>query len=221
MAEEYNIESLDSHTSYKEALYFIVTLLLPNMEHYLEEEGRYYGRVKSYMDSMKLAKSQGDEKINESDKIHYGKILSVIRTQIKKDFNRLGNRKMSCADRIIIMSRWILKIADFIPKDDYKFQRELTTFSRVLEHMYDNIRNHSKKDNFHVLTKLIERAINNGEYSEKSLLSIDLINEGLRKTRDDDNKRKKKLIIKTEKAILKEDQKLMKEIDFNKEEEGE
>lgn len=206
---EENSNVLDSHTVYKEALYYICTLLIPNMEYYLEEEGRYYGRVKSYLDSIKLAKSQGEELITDQDKQNYGKILSIIRGQIKKDFSRLGNRRMSCADRIIIIIRWLLKIVDFIPLENYKFQKQALTFSRIIEHLFDNIRNHSKKDVFNNMTKLIERAINNGEFSDTVLLSINLVNSTLA------NKKPTSRSASIQEELIKESNQVLSEIDFS------
>lgn len=212
------MEELNSHTVYKEALYYACTMLIPSLEHYLGEEKRYYGKVKSYLDSIKGAKESGEQKMTDSDKDIYGKVLGLIRIQIKKDFMRLGNRRMSCADRIIIICRWILRIVEIIPDDPegYKYQKESGTFSRVLEHMFDNIRNNSKNDKFTNLTKLIERSINNGEIGNISLLSIDLINSGLR-NRYNDPRKKKELKIKKEKIIKSETKKLIGEIDLDQE----
>ena len=182
--------TIDSFNFYKESLYYLCNLLIPNLEYYLQEEGRYYGRVKSYLDSIKLAEKNGKEKIDDTNTIHYGKVVSLVKNQIKRDFQRLSKRRMSCADRIIILMRWILKIIDFVPSEDFKFEKESQTYAKILEHLYDNIRNKSKKDTFKVLTKTIERIMNGGEYGNSIVLSIDLVNTGFKK--DLEGKRKKK-----------------------------
>ena len=182
--------TIDSFNFYKESLYYLCNLLIPNLEYYLQEEGIYYGRVKSYLDSIKLAEKNGKEKIDDTNTIHYGKVVSLVKNQIKRDFQRLSKRRMSCADRIIILMRWILKIIDFVPYEDFKFEKESQTYAKILEHLYDNIRNKSKKDTFKVLTKTIERIMNGGEYGNSIVLSIDLVNTGFKK--DLEGKRKKK-----------------------------
>lgn len=145
-------------------------------------------------------------------------MVFLIKNQIKRDFQRLSRRKMSCADRIIIMIRWILKIIDFIPSENFKFEKESLTFARIIEHLYDNIRNKSKKDTFKVLTKLIEKIMNNGEYGSSMALSIDLINTGFKKDSEGKRKKKEYTLNNSLEILSQRSSIILSEIDLNKKE---
>ena len=126
--------TIDSFNFYKESLYYLCNLLIPNLEYYLQEEGRYYGRVKSYLDSIKLAEKNGKEKIDDTNTIHYGKVVSLVKNQIKRDFQRLSKRRMSCADRIIILMRWILNL---IKKNKIKAAEAFILYRKKREEIRD------------------------------------------------------------------------------------
>lgn len=116
------------------------------------------------------------------------------------------------------MIRWILKIIDFIPSENFKFEKESLTFTRIIEHLYDNIRNKSKKDTFKVLTKLIEKIMNNGEYGSSMALSIDLINTGFKKDSEGKRKKKEYTLNNSLEILSQRSSIILSEIDLNKKE---
>lgn len=162
---------------YKEGIFDVCTYLLSEMKVFLEIENRYYGRVKSYMNNIRDAVKDSEKKTNEEDFDTYGRILYILRPQIYKDFSRLGKKKLSPADRIIVIIHKILSILESIDLQDeiFKYEREARIINKVITKMYDNIRNRGKEDSLYYLTDLIIQSISQERFGKKIYDQLDLI----------------------------------------------
>ena len=84
--------------------------IMADLRGYLVEEDRYFGIMKSYMKSIADAYSSiyGDPDIDEE---YFGKILSIHKPMLKREFQRLVyNRKLSKADSCITLLHKIYEI---------------------------------------------------------------------------------------------------------------
>lgn len=181
---------------YCEGIYDICSFLYTEMVYFLEKENRYYGKVKSFMNNIRDAFQSSNQKISEEDIEIYGRVLYIVRFQIYKDFTRLGQKKLSPADRIIVLIKNLLDLSDniIINRDEYKFEKETRTIKKVIYRMFENIRNRGKEDSLYTLSNLINQSIVDEKYGKISYNTFDLVSIEYPKP--------KELILKGEETLM-------------------
>ena len=141
---------------------------------FLTDEGRYYGKVKSFINNIRdaLADIVNNTTPEELDK--YERVLGIIKGTLYKEFRRLGRRRLSPADRTIVLFNKLLDLIDEIPSDDFRYERGIRTMKKVITKLYDNIRNPGKKDSLFALTELIQSSVSSEKWYKFRINTLDL-----------------------------------------------
>lgn len=145
----------------------IVDFLFVDMQQLLKEEDRCFGIVKSYIHSISEAYSKINKDVDEETTVIYGKILYLFKPILRKEYKRLVERHLSPADADICIIRKLLSIIEEVPEFTYK--KEVKTIKKVIDKLWENIRNRSKKDNFYNLANLIKTYMTSGVIGKHSL----------------------------------------------------
>ena len=122
----------------------VTDFLCSSLKVFLEREGRYVGIVRSYISSLDSAYEKFNESLTEDESNVYGKILYLIKPLIVKEFNRLGSKKLSDGDCVILMIRKIISIIK--ESENFSHNKELKTIFKIINRFYGNIKNKNKKD---------------------------------------------------------------------------
>ena len=146
---------------YVDGLLDVIDYLYLELKQFLTKEGRCFGIIKSYLHSVqdaytKIFKDVDDEKIEV-----YGRVLYLYKPLLRKEFTRLVERSLSPADAVIVIIRKLLSIVDEV--QEYEHRREVKTIKKVTEKMYDNIRNHAKKDSLFLLANTVKTYMDQGK----------------------------------------------------------
>ena len=100
-----------SSGEYCEALLDICQFLHCEMQYFLECDGRFRGGAKTYWCNMREAWKKMNRSVTEEDIELYGQILFILRSSIYKEFSRLKVKRLSAADRIIVIIKKTIEIA--------------------------------------------------------------------------------------------------------------
>lgn len=179
----------------------ICDFLYSEMTYFLQEEDRYYGTVKSYANNLRdCFRSISKDPAGWENIDSLGRVLYVLRPQIYKDFSRLGQKKLSGADRIICIMRKLLELSAEVCRESnipQPYPKETKTIQKVLGKLWDNIRNKAKSDSLYSLSDLFRTASGTGRWGKYSYDILDLISL--------EHPKPKKLDLRSPKAIeLKE-----------------
>ena len=163
-----------SSTEWKEGLMIVCNPLRTELINFLTDEGRYYGKVKSFINNIRdaLADIVNNTTPEELDK--YERVLGIIKGTLYKEFRRLGRRRLSPADRTIVLFNKLLDLIDEIPSDDFRYERGIRTMKKVITKLYDNIRNPGKKDSLFALTELIQSSVSSEKWYKFRINTLDL-----------------------------------------------
>ena len=153
---EYN--KLNS-TEWKEGLMDVCGFLRIEMIQFLKDEGRYYGVVKSFLNNLRDSLEHQESKTTPEEIEKYGRVLNLIKSSLCNEFRRLGRRRLSPADRVIVMYKKILELIDEIQVDNFRYHREISTMKRVIGKLWGNIRNNGKNDSLFALSELIRSSV--------------------------------------------------------------
>lgn len=144
----------------------VTDFLCSSLKLFLEKEGRYLGIVKSYMSSIDNAFERFNNDLEEEDYAIFGKILYLLKPIIVREFSRLRRKKLSEGDCVILIIRKLLLIIG--EGSDYSHKKEQKTILKIVNKLFDNIRNGGKKDvmyNFSNQVKLLKHSGAIGKYT--------------------------------------------------------
>lgn len=145
---------------------------------FLKDEGRYFGKVKSFMNNLRDAFWSFEGGTTEEEMDSYGRVLGVLRSTIYREFRRLGYRRLSSADRVICIMKKILELIDEIELEEsegeFRYTREVNTCRKVINRMFENICIHGKNDDLTILSDLILESANSERYCKFTADMIDL-----------------------------------------------
>lgn len=165
-------------TVYATGLLRLLQFLFCDMNDFLEKEGRRFGIVLSYLNSI----YQTYQKINFQEDLEiYNRILFLYRPVVLREYKRLCKRKVSEADSVIVIAKNILDLILEIP--EYQYNKEARTLEKIITKLFDNIRNKSKNIELGLLMGLLRRYIEIGAIGKYSLDHISLQEEEIKKIR--------------------------------------
>ena len=144
----------------------VTDFLCSSLKIFLEKEGRFLGIVKSYMSSIDDAFNRFNNSLEEEDYEVFGRILYLLKPIIIREFSRLKRKRLSEGDCVILIIRKLLTIIEECP--EYSNKKELKTILKIINKLFDNIRNKGKKDvmyNFSNQVKILKNSGNVGKYS--------------------------------------------------------
>lgn len=138
-----------SEEVYISGLFDIVQWLILDMEEYAKEERRFFGIMPTYFATMRLSISEFNSDCTEMDCDIYGKIFYLLKPIIVNEFSRLENKKLSKADRLIVISKRILDLLELVGSDvDVDYSKEkldnIKATNVIITKMFDRIRNDGK-----------------------------------------------------------------------------
>lgn len=164
-----------SEDLFSSGLLDVIDFLSFNLKTFLEKEGRYLGIVKSYTNSMDKAFDKFNEDLSDEDISVFGKILYLLKPTLVREFLRLRNKKLSEGDCTILMIRRLLNIINENP--DYSHKKEVKTLLKIINSMYDNIRNKNKKDSMYNFSNTIKNLKQSGSIGKYSIDTLELTSE--------------------------------------------
>lgn len=135
---------------YASGLTRLVEYMLVDLNDLLEKEGRRFGIVLSYLDSIyqECQKMTLDNDDETSEKIIY-----LFKPLILAEHKRLIKKHLSKADSVITLLRKLLEIIQSVT--DFPYQKEIDSLKKIVDKLWDNIRNKSKLTNLENFEKTI------------------------------------------------------------------
>lgn len=181
---------------YCEALLDICQFLHCEMQYFLECDGRFRGGAKTYWCNMREAWKKMNRSVTQEDIEIYGQVLFILRGSVYKEFSRLKNKRLSCADRITVIIKKTLEIITEYMPDDFRFRRELDSAYKAVSRLYENIKCWGKKDPLFAYSSKIRSAIEERKSGKYPLDDFDLFHV--------ENPKPKTLELRGEKTIMSE-----------------
>ena len=124
---------------YASGLTRLVEYMLVDLNDLLEKEGRRFGIVLSYLDSIyqecQKMTLDNDDDISE-------RIIYLFKPLILAEHKRLTKKHLSKADSVITLLRKLLEIIQSVT--DFPYQKEIDSLKKIVDKLWDNIRNKSK-----------------------------------------------------------------------------
>lgn len=160
---------------YLDGLLDITQTLVLELEKLLDTEGRKFGIMISYLDSMFEAFTKAEEGVEESTYEIYEKILYLYKPLILKEYRKLRRRNLSKADCIIVILKRVLEV--ITEKPDWEHVKNARTIHKIVTKLFDNIRNTGKKASLSSLTGYIENYLDLGVVGKYRLDHISIEEE--------------------------------------------
>lgn len=163
--------------SYLEGLFNIVDSMCRDMRDLMAEEDRCFGIVRSYLSSIRSTFSDTFKDVVDEDLDLFGRIMYVLKPFLQKDLYRLIRKGLSPADSIICLIRKVLIIMDNSCKDDYYLKRKIKIVLKIINKLYDNIRNKAKEDTIFILSNTIHSCIEEQKIGRAPFKTFSIISE--------------------------------------------
>lgn len=170
-ADKYTTIGLDYFVS---SLLDIVDILRVKIVQRLEEEGRYFGLAKSYMDSICSEFDKINKNVTEEDVEIFGRTLFLLKPLLIREFKRSVGKGLSAADTIILISRKILEICIASSPKHYHIQ-EAKVIKSILDKFHGNMRNKFKDESYFFLATTIYEALEKEMAGRYQLDDIELL----------------------------------------------
>ena len=159
-------------THYASGLLRLSQYLFVDLSDLLEAEGRRFGIVISYLDSVyntcKRIDITPDEETNE-------KIIYLYKPIVISEFKKLCRKHVSRADSVIVILKKILEAIDSIENTEYP--KETKTLLKIVTKLYDNIRNKAKLYPLPQLTLALEEFIGQGVVGKYGVDKFSILEE--------------------------------------------
>lgn len=152
-----------SEEVYISGLFDIIQWLVMDLENYCKEENRYFGIMPTYFKTMKDEFNNFNIGCTDDLCTLYGKIFYLYKPVIVKEFCKLETRRLSKADRLIVMMKRIL---DMLEEEGSKREhiklRNIKNVNAIITKMFDRIRNDGKKAGLNWMIKVMRLNIETG-----------------------------------------------------------
>ena len=164
---EYVAESI-----YTSGLMRLVEYLLVDLSDLLETEGRRFGIVISYLTSIY---NECQKMRLECDDETSGKIIYLFKPLVISEFKRLCRKHVSRADSVIVIIRELLMI--ITENGNFMYPKEAATLLKIINRLFDNIRNKAKNTNLEHLRKGISDFMDEGIVGKYELEKFSILEE--------------------------------------------
>ena len=142
---------------YASGLTRLTEYMMADLSDLLEAEGRRFGIVLSYLASI----TQECQKMAlENDDETSEKIIFLFKPLIISEYRRLVKKHLSKADSVIVLLVKMLEIISQVP--DFPYQKEIGSLQKIIEKLFDNIRNKAKYTGLDYLEKTITEFMEEG-----------------------------------------------------------
>lgn len=146
---------------YINGLVRICRFLIEDLSYYLEQEGRRFGIVLKYFNTIDDNFLYIPEPIDELG--IYNKISFLIKPLILTEFKKLQKRKVTEADAvIIILSKLLPFILEVDTDEEYEYTDYVKEINRIVQLLFDNIKNRNKKCQLVPLISSLRHYVNCG-----------------------------------------------------------
>ena len=160
-------------TQYQEGIFDICDFLVCELISFLKDEGRYKFRMIDYMNTIEEQYDIANRKQTEEDVNIYGRVLYVLNRSITKEYIRLRTKRLSPADSLICIILKLFNVSETLDGEN-KFISEQTKVKEIIQKLYDNIRNRSKKDHLWRIENTIRDSVSINKWGTLSLDEFDL-----------------------------------------------
>lgn len=161
-----------SDVEYADCLFRGIQYLILDLNKYLEQENRRFGIVISYLNSIYQAYKRTDFTGIEENS---NRVLYLLKPLILKEFRSLHKLQISNADCVIILLKKFLEI--ILSVENYKYNKEARTVYKIIEKLFNNIRNRSKNSDRKFFTDTIIKYLESGQIGKYFLESFSIIEE--------------------------------------------
>lgn len=163
---------IDEELKIPEQLYLsgilnLIEDMIYEMENQMEKEGRHFGIVLSYFNSIRQAYNKINSDISDSDLEIYGRIIFLYKNLIYKEYKKLCKKRLSKADALITILRKLLGIFKDLGQDHPK-NKEAETVGKIIEKLWENIRNPKKNADLYNMCETIRTFIKEGKVGKYS-----------------------------------------------------
>ncbi len=143
---------------YVSGLLYLSRNLFYELKDELAEEKRFFGIVLTYNRTLQSAYTTLFDEVTDEEEDVYQRIIYLYKQIIVKEHKKLTRRGLSRADAIIVLINKILDIIGEVPSlQEYPNKKEYIKIKKVIDKLYDNIRNRSKKSKLYTLTNWIKK----------------------------------------------------------------
>lgn len=159
-----------SEEVYMDGIFDIIQWLVCDLETYVKDEGRYFGIMPTYFKDMRKIISSFNTGCTEDLCDIYGKIFYLFKPIIINEFMRLGIKRLSNADRIIVIMK---KILDMLEEEgtnrNHEKLKNFKDLNSIITKMFDRIRNNNKKTNLRLLINTFKQYIDLGKVGKMNV----------------------------------------------------
>lgn len=157
---------------YTSGLVRLVEYMLVDLNDLLEKEGRRFGIVLSYLDSIyqecKKMELSSDDETSE-------RIIYLFKPLVIVEFKKLCRKHLSKADSVITLLKKLLEIISEV--EDFPYQKEITSLQKIIEKLWDNIRNKSKLTGLDSFEETIKEYMEEGVVGKYSAEKFSILEE--------------------------------------------
>ena len=183
-------------THYASGLLRLSQYLFVDLSDLLESEGRRFGIVISYLDSVYHTCQRTDISYDEETN---KKIIYLYKPIIISEFKKLCRKHVSRADSVIVILKKLLETIDGIENTEYP--KEIKTLLKIVTKLYDNIRNKAKLYSLPILTTALHDFMGQGIVGKYQVDKFSILEE--------EEKRTKKLLVGSGVRVKKEQSKIL------------
>ena len=152
-----------SEELYISGLIDITQWLALDLEYFLKEENRFFGIMISYFKTIKDNYIIFNTGCTEEDCDIYGKIMYLFKPIILFEYRKLEQRRLSKADRLIVMIKRILDLLEPIAEDKCHIKTDcIKNINEVITKMYDRIKNNGKLLDLKYMTRTMKYYMEEG-----------------------------------------------------------
>lgn len=163
------MDFLISKEMYLVGLFDVTGRLFKELVNLLKIEDRAFGIMKEYIRTCNEAFTQ---ETTEEERDAYDRILFLLKPVFLKEFKRLTRRRLSPADAVITIIHRTLEILGELLDEDSVIVENVETVKEVIDKVWNNIKNRTKKDAMYYYSDLIKTIIEDGVVGKYPLSSI-------------------------------------------------
>ena len=166
--------TISEEYTYVDGLMYTLKTMMPELERYLSEEGRYFGVMIPYINTINGSfKTLFTPELLKEEEI-YQRITFLYKPILIKEFKKLGGKRVSKADRLITIFHKVLNV--ILETEDYPGNKEVKNINKIITKLFNNIRNTSKNSSLYSLVNFIRKYKELGyigKYPMKTLIMDD------------------------------------------------